>query len=57
MLRDSNIIKNHWGRARIVKIFPNADGFVRCIELIKPDRSTCLRDILNLGKLECDVYE
>ena len=50
------MVKNQWFHARIVKTFPNPDGNLRCVEIMIPDRTVCLKDIRNLCKLECDTY-
>ena len=57
LLKDPNVVKNSWSRTRILKLFPNKDGYVRCVELIKPNKSICVRDVRNICKLGCNVYE
>ena len=42
LLKVTDMIKNQWSRARITKILPNKDGFVRCVEVTKSDKSTYL---------------
>ena len=50
-------MKNQWFRGRVVKVLPNKDGKVRCLEVRKPDGSVLLRDVGNICKLEVDLNE
>ena len=56
LLRESNLVDNQCSKARITKVFPNRDGKVRCVELVRPDKAVYLKDIRNLCRLECNAY-
>ena len=51
------MVKDQWFRGRIVKLLPNKDGKVRCLEVRKPDGSVVLRDLSNVCKLEVDLND
>ena len=57
LLKTSGMVKNQCSQGRINKVFPNADGKIRCVEVRMPDGSFFLRDISNVYKLECEVYD
>ena len=57
LLKSPGMVKNQWSRGRINKVFPNTDGKIRCVEVRMPDGSLFLRDISNIYKLECEIYE
>ena len=45
LLKDSNMVRNQWSRARIVKVYPDRDGIVRRVEVMTSSRKCYIRDV------------
>ena len=52
LLKDSNMVRNQWSRARIVKVYPDRDGIVRRVEVMTPNRKCYVRDVRYICPLE-----
>ena len=42
---------------RVVQLVPSSDGKVRCVKVLKPDRSESTHSIKHLIPLELNVYD
>ena len=56
LMRDMNVLKSQWCKARVLQVFLSKDSYVRRLEVMKPDRSKFSRDIRSICILECDVF-
>ena len=45
LLKDTNLARNQWSRARVRKVFPDRDGVVRRVEVMVPNRKCFIRDV------------
>ena len=52
LLKESNVARNQWPRARVKKVFPDKEGLVRRVEVVLPNRRTYVRDVTYLCLLE-----
>ena len=52
LLKESNVARNQWPRARVKKVFPDKEGLVRRVEVVLPNRRTYVRDVRYLCPLE-----
>ena len=52
LLKDSNMVRNQWSRARIVKVYPYRNGIVRQVEVMTPNRKCYVRDVRYFCPLE-----
>ena len=52
LLKESNVARNQWLRARVKKVFPEKEGLVRRVEVVFPNLRTYVRDVRYLCPLE-----
>ena len=52
LLKDSNMVRNQWSRAQIVKVYPDRDGIVRRVEVMTLNRKCYIRDVRYICPLE-----
>ena len=55
LLKDTNLARNQWSRARVRKVFPDRDGVVRRVEVMVPNRKCFIRDVRYVCPLEAHI--